>query len=173
MSLNPSTGIAARTNPGKRVFPNLARSVPSQVIPDDLRKAVFKEVDDVVRAELVEAGILTGDENGKTTRNYMEADFIREVNGQFKKVPTAIFAAKYGWKFERRWYYYVAQGYGIPPDVAEEFHKTWGTQVRVEGHCGCPSPLEWCHGFAVGSYHIDTQEGLNAFVKLLESIWRP
>jgi hypothetical protein len=41
----------------------------------------------------------------------------------------------------------------------------------IEGHCGCPSPLEYCHGFAVGSYHIDTPIGLKAFVGLLDKIY--
>lgn len=78
-----------------------------------------------------------------------------------------------GWTFKRAWYYYMADGPGIPLDKAEEFHKVWGKQVRVDGDCGCPSPLEQCHGFAVGSYHIDTQEGLNAFTDLLRSIYKP
>jgi hypothetical protein len=30
--------------------------------------------------------------------------------------------------------------------------------------------LKWCHGFAIGSQHIDTQEGLNAFAELLREI---
>jgi hypothetical protein len=77
------------------------------------------------------------------------------------------------WEFRRLWTYWAAKGPGIPPDLAQGFHQTWGKQVRVAGHCGCPSPLEWCEGFAVGSYHIDTQDGLNAFVALLKSIHRP
>ena len=94
-------------------------------------------------------------------------------NGCYKEVPTNIFGFWKHWKFERSWYYYRADGAGIPPDLAEEFHKTWGRQVRVSGHCGCPSPLEWYEGFAVDSYHIDTQEGLNAFVALLNQIHKP
>lgn len=133
------------------------------------RRAIFKTVDDTVRAELMEAGILGPDGKGDYG-NYLEDESVRKRGGE---VPCSIFVAKYGWTFSRRWYYYAAQGPGIPPEAAEKFHKEWGRQVRVEGHCGCPSPLEWCKGFAVGSYHIDTQEGLNAFVKLLASIHRP
>lgn len=174
MGLNPSNGIAARTNLEAHVFPNLARRTcngAAENYPETKLKPVFEEVDAAVRAELIEAGIL--DPDNIDHGNYMENECTRKAgNGCYKEVPCSIFAAKHGWVFERRWYYYAAKGPGIPPDKAEEFHETWGTQVRVEGHCGCPSPLEYCHGFAVGIYHIDTQEGLNAFVKLLASIYR-
>lgn len=159
MSLNPSNGIAARANPQAHVFPNLARHVESGSMI-----AVFSEVDTQVAKELTEAGA--------TEENCLEMNFGRKSGGTFKEVPTKHIGIAHGWSFERGWYYYVAKGPGIPPDIAEEFHKTWGTQVRVEGHCGCPSPLEWAHGFAIGSYHIDTQEGLNAFVALLATIDR-
>lgn len=175
MSLNPSNGIAQKSNPTKHVFSNLARRTcngMAENYPEAELKPVFDQVDAVIREELTEAGIL--DPANIDHGNYLESDWNRKSpNGCYKEVPSCIFAAKYGWKFERRWYYYAADGPGIPPERAEEFHKDWGTQVRVEGHCGCPSPLEYGHGFAVGSYHIDTQEGLNAFVKLLASIYRP
>lgn len=32
--------------------------------------------------------------------------------------------------------------------------------------------MEITNGFAIGSYHIDTQEGLNAFAELLSKIVR-
>jgi|GEM_PF-3054838 len=146
MSLNPSNGIAQRTNPEAHVFPNLARKRGSVEENPDVNIQIEKE--------LTEAGI------------EIHRFRIRATG----EVPTDLSAISHGWKFERRWYYYAAEGPGIPPNMAEEFHQKWGTQVRVEGHCGCPSPIEYCHGFAVGSYHIDTQEGLNAFVALLASI---
>lgn len=145
MSLNPSNGIAQRANPKAHVFPNLARSGSPEDNPD---------IDRQIEKELTEAGIEIHRFHIRTTG----------------EVPTELTAISHGWKFERRWYYYAAEGPGISPEKAEAFHAEWGTQVRVEGHCGCPSPLEYCHGFAVSSYHIDTQEGLNAFVKLLEKI---
>lgn len=89
------------------------------------------------------------------------------------EVPTHLIGyteGRSGWSFHRAWRYYIAKGPGIPPDIAQAFHEEWGQQVRVDGHCGCPSPLDWFEGFAVGHYHIDTQEGLNAFVRLLQSI---
>ncbi len=129
-------------------LPNLARHQKDE--------ATATEVDRIVQAELNAAGItphkLTYGPNGE--------------------VPTRYIGILYSWDFRRAWRYYIAKGPGVPPDVAEEFHKTWGNEVRVDGHCGCPSPLEWFKGFAVGHYHIDTQEGLNAFAGLLQSIYR-
>jgi adenosyl cobinamide kinase/adenosyl cobinamide phosphate guanylyltransferase len=40
----------------------------------------------------------------------------------------------------------------------------------VDGHCGCPSPREWHHGFAVGLYHVDTQEALNALADTIRRV---
>lgn len=161
MSLNPSNLIAANDNPGKTMFPNLAR------INRQLNSAkeigdwavICGEVDACVLRELASAGIKAS-----------------EPFESFRKrgeVPTAHMGTFCKWGFTRAWYYWIAEGPGIPPDKAEEFHKAWGQQVRVDGHCGCPSPLEWHHGFAVGCYHIDTQEGLNAFAELLRSIYKP
>jgi hypothetical protein len=76
------------------------------------------------------------------------------------------------WHFTRAWYYWSAEGPGIPCDIAEKLHATHGKQVRVAGHCGCPSPSEWFKGFAVGSYHIDTPEGLKALADVIRSIAR-
>lgn len=142
----------------KKIFPNLATRTTD---PGKL-----KNLDEAIRAELMEAGILGADGQGDYG-NFLEQEFIRKRGGE---VPTSIFVAKHRWTFTRAWYYYVAKGPGIPPLIAEEFHQRWGREVRVDGHCGCPSPLEWEKGFAVGMYHIDTQAGLNAFVKLLASI---
>ena len=151
MGLNPSNLIAQRSNPQSRTFPNLARGFNAK--PED-----FPEVDEAIERELTEAGI----------------EISRLPNVNKGEVPTTVFCGTaHRWIFKRAWYYYIAKGDGIPPNIAEEFHGEWGTQVRVEGHCGCPSPLYYNEGFAVGSYHIDTQEGLNAFVQLLASIHKP
>lgn len=149
MSLNPSNGIAQRVNPERRGFPNLARGFDADPVD-------HPDVDATIERELTEAGIR----------------FHKMPTWKAKgEVPTTILCgSSHRWGFHRAWYYYVAKGDGIPPDKAEAFHQTWGTQVRVEGHCGCPSPLEYNKGFAVGTYHVDTQEGLNAFVELLAAI---
>lgn len=146
----PSNMIAANDNPNKTMFRNLARGFG--VKPEDA-----PDVNEQIRKELTAAGISL-------------CSIKLPVKGE---VPTDQLGFKRHWKFERAWYYYRASGPGIPPQIAEEFHKTWGRQVRVQGHCGCPSPLEYCCGFAVDNYHIDTQEGLKAFADLLESIHIP
>lgn len=123
--------------------------------PDDT--ASHQEVDRIVLSELSQAGI---EPEGPF-------EFLRKRG----EVPSAYVGNLCMWGFERFWTYWVAKGPGVPPDEAQAFHEKWGRVVRVEGHCGCPSPLEWCKGFAVNSYHIDTQEGLNAFAALLRSIY--
>lgn len=128
------------------MFPNLAGGEP-------------QKVDAQVCKELTEAGV-------KATGPH---EWLRKG----KEVPAAYIGELCLWRFDRAWYYWIASGPGIPPDKAQEFHLKWGTSVRVEGHCGCPSPLEWRRGFAVGSYHIDSQDGLNAFAELLRSIYIP
>lgn len=109
--------------------------------------------------------------NGKIKEELESADMkYFQIGNPKGEVPTNVIGYSHHWRFDRAWYYWVAKGPGIPPDIAEEFHQKWGQQVRVEGHCGCPSPKEYCNGFAVGSYHIDTLEGLKAFNELLASI---
>lgn len=130
---------------------NLARRI------DRDNPQVDTEVNETVRAELTAAGI-----------EIEEHDFLIRMCGE---VPTKIIGSLAGWSFRRAWRYWVAEGPGVPPEEAEQFHRIWGQQVRVAGHAGCPSPLAYYHGFAVGSYHIDTQEGLNAFADLLRSIY--
>jgi hypothetical protein len=74
------------------------------------------------------------------------------------------------WLFERAWTYWVCKGPGIPPKEAVELHKAYGRVVRVSGHCGCPSPLEWYKGFGCGLYHVDTLKGLKALADMIKKI---
>lgn len=129
----------------KRAFPNLASS------PDNT-----EAVTAACKSELEAAGIQTYVFGG--------------LYGQ-SEVPSKCVGHLSGWSFKRAWYYWVATGPGIPPEIAERLHATHGREVRVEGHCGCPSPLEWAHGFAIGSYHVDTNDGLKALADTLASIW--
>jgi hypothetical protein len=94
-------------------------------------------------------------------------EICRQSSGEVK---TIIIGSLHGWTFTRSWRYWVASGPGIPPVYATPFHKEYGKVVRVAGHCGCPSPIEWYKGMAVPDYHIDTQVGLNAFARMLEKI---
>jgi hypothetical protein len=159
MSLNPSNGIAAKINLGKTIFPNLAyhgRNPDVYFGEDRFVKSKLMEIDWQCASELSIAGI--------------EANCDFEIFRKDREVPTKIFGSLYDWSFRRAWYYWSAIGPGIPPAYAMELHKTHGTQVRVAGHCGCPSPLEWYKGFAVGDYHIDTQEGLIALADTIRKI---
>lgn len=89
------------------------------------------------------------------------------------------------WTFTRAWYYWIAQtneDNALPLSIALEMHNKkypdemfdhnqqmgkYGNSIRVGGHCGCPSPEEYN---VTDCYHIDTQEGLNEFVRVLNSI---
>lgn len=87
------------------------------------------------------------------------------------EVPGYVFGSLSMWSFRRAWVYWVAEGPGIPVETAELLHATHGSSVRVAGHCGCPSPREWYKGFGVGSYHVDSQEGLNALADAIRSVY--
>ncbi len=71
--------------------------------------------------------------------------------------------------FKRAWYYWVVNG-PVPLDVALELysHPIGRKDVRVTGHCGCPPPEDWARNGVVNLYHIDSQSGLNLFVRVLE-----
>ncbi len=166
MTLEISSPGICPSNAGSDKFPNLARNTRGLSV--DRLKATYEEVDSVVRRELERTGLPYA-KLGQANEGAIDmGDSFREG-----EVPTSIKGFWHHWKFERAWYYYRAEGAGIPPDAAEQFHNVWGQQVRVSGHCMCPSPLEWFEGFADSRYHIDTQEGLTAFVRLLDSIYKP
>ena len=117
-------------------------------------------LDDLIIAELTEAGITT----------FTLPEGMRKGQGEVK---TIILGEFHGWAFERAWYYWIAKGPGIPLEPAMDLHAAHGQVVRVEGHCGCPTPLELCKGMPVTSYHVDTPRGLKALqeviTKLLEA----
>lgn len=75
------------------------------------------------------------------------------------------------WIFKRCWYYWAAEGPGINIEQAVTFNEKWGKEVRAAGFAGGIEDLyDYFNGFAVKSYHIDSQEGLNAFSALLKQI---
>lgn len=43
----------------------------------------------------------------------------------------------------------------------------YGNSIRVGGHCGCPSPKDYNVTYC---YHIDSQEGLNEFARVLKDL---
>ncbi len=90
------------------------------------------------------------------------------------EVPSRLTGNLNGWAFTRAWYYWVASGQDtlLLFEVADELHKQHGDVVRVCGHCGAPSPREWCDQpwqLGVASYHVDTQDGLNALADAMRA----
>lgn len=114
------------------------------------------DADDVLRAELEKAGIEVESHN-----------WFRRNSGEVK---TSIMGSLHGWIFKRAWLYWTAEGPGIELAAADRLHAEHGMSVRVAGHCGCPSPKEWFHGLAVGHYHVDDQEGLNALAATIREL---
>ncbi len=86
------------------------------------------------------------------------------------EVATAVRGDLHGWSFERAWYYWKANGPGIPIDEALDLDMRHGRVVRANGDCGCRGPLFWNHGLATGSYHVDSQEGLNALADTIRAL---
>lgn len=142
--LNPSNRGAG--------FPNLARR-------GDPPQEEIDEVTEICKAELLAAGI--------------NPYIISMFPGGRGEVPTNAIGTLTMWGFQRRWYYWSASGPGLPIEVSERLHASHGTVVRVDGHCGCPSPREWFKGFGVGSYHIDSPEGLKALADAILSVYDP
>lgn len=145
MAINPSNAVSERTT-GRIPFPNVA----------GLGKTEPQQVDAILSGELTAAGI-----------EVKALESLRDISGE---PHTAVIGSLYGWAFQRAWYYWAARGPGIPPEDAMALHGEHGTSVRVEGHCGCPSPLEYLHGFAVGSYHVDNAEGLAALAETIRHV---
>jgi hypothetical protein len=156
--------------------------------------AGVKECDEFISHELELAGIhqitLVEAERGEhevpyTVIGVLGAKHFREEwdemlvkSPSLKKLfnPTNI-APHVSFVFCRAWYYWVVIGL-VPLYVANELYENpiGKKDVRVSGHCGCPSPIEWIknrHLIAghqcVECYHIDSQEGLNLFVQTLHA----
>ena len=114
------------------------------------------DIDDSVEQELVAAGI----------------HVIKMPEG-FRdrgEVKTIVVGEMHKWLFRRAWRYWMAEGPGIDVVTAENLHAQFGNEVRVDGHCGCPSPREWFSGLACGHYHIDTPRGLKALADAIKAL---
>lgn len=114
------------------------------------------DIDDALAAELEAAGIHAG-----------RYPFLKNEKHE---VDTSVRGDLHGWRFERAWYYWRCSGPGIEVAAAERLHAEHGKDVRVAGHCGCPSPTEWYDGLAVGDYHVDTPAGLKALADTIKSL---
>jgi len=111
---------------------------------------------------------------------------IEVVEGKKSRgeVPHTLTGKLADWNFSRAWYYWVANAEeGLPLEVATELHnreyavkserqpETYGQVVRVAGHCGCPPPNEWANSAGkIDSYHVDSQEGLNALAGAIRTL---
>ena len=124
------------------------------------------DTDDILRAELKAAGIPTLQEAEGKPPEYL-ADMLRRNSGEVK---TSVIGCLHGWEFKRAWYYWTASGPGIDVETAEALHATHGRVVRVDGHCGYPSPREWYKGLACGHYHVDSPEGLKALADTIKGL---
>ena len=75
--------------------------------------------------------------------------------------------------FRRAWYYWMVKC-RVPLKVANKLYEDpiGKIDIRVVGHCGCPAPKKWVENIdgkkCITSYHIDSQEGLNLFVRILK-----
>jgi len=119
--------------------------------------AGFNDKDLEISKELEDAGIIV--------------EKLPEImRNQVGEVATIIIGSLHGWSFQRAWRYWICKGPGIEVKEAEKLHKEFGNEVRVAGHCGCPSPLEWFKGLACGLYHVDTQSGLKALADTIKHI---
>lgn len=114
--------------------------------------------DVVIEQELTEAGI----------------PHFKGMNKKKTEVPSQIYAGYKGWEFERAWYYWRAvttNSNSLPFGIAQGLFERMGRICRVAGHACGVSPTEWYNKSwqsGVDLYHIDTQEGLNEFVKAID-----
>lgn len=99
------------------------------------------------------------------------------------EVPYTIIGNLGNWSFNRAWTYWIAstKGDGLSLEVATKLHnkkysiqgegvpKIFGKVIRVGGHAGAPSPNKWP---MTNSYHVDTQEGLNALAEVINNTYK-
>ena len=126
--------------------------------------------DTVIVGELVIAGInLAEQDKGRDEVPYTIFGYLGPKMGEKPKFHESKDIEKMvPFIFLRAWYYYRVHG-SVPLEVANILYKLdTGGEIRVAGHCGAPPPEEWAHNGRVDCYHIDSQEGLNLFVKTLK-----
>jgi hypothetical protein len=100
------------------------------------------------------------------------------------EVPYTLTGKLADWNFSRAWYYWIANAEeGLPLEVATKLHNKkytikgerqparYGQVIRVVGHCGCPPPKDWLNKDGmIDSYHVDSQEGLNALAGAIRTL---
>lgn len=109
------------------------------------------------------AGVRTDHADDVTARELRHAriEIVRLGDVQDGEVKTHVTGKLGSWTFRRLWYYWSASGGKMPMEKAREL---WNDplgkdDVRVRGHCGCPSPDEY------GAEYLDAQ-GLLLYKKI-------
>ena len=152
------SNLAKKTN-----FPNMAG---------------IEDCDKYIEKELLEAGIqITSAHENWIKKEVYYRLVINEHIGDYEhhryiyfnknEVPYHIKGTLGSFIFERAWYYYRVHGF-VPIRIAKQIYNNpiGKRDIRAYGHCGCIKPK----GKEVDSYHIDSQEGLNLFVKFIKKI---
>jgi len=161
-----------------KLFSNLARRWQLGQILDPF-------VNDQIRVELESAGIsiipLSGPQQKFTEVPYAMIGALgsQKMVNEYLKMTRLLdsesidsLCENLEFVFVRRWSYWSVTGY-VPLDTAVKMYRDpiGKRDVRVAGHCGCPPPEEWilpklvAGQEVVTNYHIDSQEGLNLFVR--------
>ena len=112
------------------------------------------DADDAIAAELEEAGIDV----------VRMPEIFRENHPEMR---TVVIGSLGPWHFRRNWYYWIAEGPGLPVDITNALYATHRKVLRQQGDCTC---RQWYPGFGCGLYHVDTQEGLNTLAARIRAI---
>ncbi len=93
------------------------------------------------------------------------------------EVPYTLYSEFGPWTFVRFWYYWVAkapEGAGLPIKAAERLNDLYGTEARAVGFAGglpndeLRKPCWMSRNDTIDLYHIDSAEGLKAFVQTIK-----
>jgi hypothetical protein len=104
--------------------------------------------------------------------------FLKQIERENREVPASVIGSFGCWEFRRAWYYWIATapyGRGIPTHVARILNGIWEDVIRIGGFAGGVSvdePSFISAANTIDTYHIDSQEGLNAFAGLLRALTR-
>lgn len=121
---------------------------------------------------------LTGtlEENNAALKAELQAAQIQSIDSivSLTSIQSGLQASVTGllgpWAFRREGTHWIAEGPGMPMDVANILHTTMGHEIRVGGATGGADPETHFLGFAVSVYHIDTQDALDIFADALRGV---
>lgn len=93
---------------------------------------------------------------------------IVEITRAKSEVPYSLVGQLGNYRFTRAWYYWVVSGF-VPLEVARRLHAdpVGRTDVRVDGHCGCPAPEPpWARYFDMDGREVLTMADHEEMVSL-------